>query len=141
VFDAVQAVALHGESRTTSSFKIDKKQLIRLYKRMKEINVIAKTVVRFASTFKAIMAGEIGTDIDEVVATINESMTYFEVAYITNNEVTADREIQLCIKVPAMIGVPRRQHTQTIPVTSDLLEPIGYPILFPEGSKGWGEGK
>ena len=65
-----------------------------------------------------------------VIATINETTSYLDVAQITSDAVTGNRIITFQRK-----GM---HCTSTIDCTDSMWEPFSYPLLFTHGERGWG---
>jgi hypothetical protein len=134
VFDAAHAVALHGQSRSTATFEIDEDILLRMFNELQQKNQLVQIVTEYAEQFQEALYGR-EDEGHEAIAYINENMAYFEVAYITNEQTSADRVIQVKL---------RREEGDsmvTIPVVSNMLEPLSYPLLNPYGELQWGAGK
>ena len=62
---------------------------------------------------------------------LNATTSHFDVASISSTEFSENRVLKIKRK-----GNPT---TSTIQVTDNKLEPLSYPLLFPNGENGWGE--
>ncbi len=66
-----------------------------------------------------------------VIARLNQQASYLEIAAITNSSSTGNKIIRFQLK--------NKPDTTHIQMTSELLEPLCYPLLFTRGEHGWGE--
>jgi len=95
--------------------------LTNIYEDMKDYNQLAQEIE---------LAGELLTSNEQLyennvpllIATINASVTFFEVAQITSDTETRNRIITYTLK--------HNNQQQAIPITDKLLEPLCYPLLF-----------
>ena len=78
----------------------------------------------------------IGTQLPQVVATLNEHAQYLEVAHITSDSETNNRVMYINIRGQAGMGKGQWTHHT---MKSPFVEPLCYPLLFPYGENGWGE--
>ena len=62
---------------------------------------------------------------------MNQQAQYLEVASITNSNATGNKIIRFQLK--------NKPNTTQINMTSEILEPLCYPLLFTRGEDGWGD--
>jgi len=132
-FDLPSEVQNHGASLNShvKSKKdcVDEGLLVRLFKRMKVINPIAKELSHFGAAAESLDFSN-GGPTPELYARLNHSVKYLEVAQITNVVERFNRVVTVRL---------RGGGGSTIPVVSSVLETICYPLFFNRGEVGWGE--
>jgi hypothetical protein len=139
VFDSKAALAGHAESRNTSLNPkydpISPEIALNLFQDMIEYNHFATSLHDFGSSenVQRILHGADCTKADQqtLVATINDHSDYFEIAAITSSQATGDKAIRF--KFAEDHG-----SSSEINGTSELMEPLCYPIFFCHGENGWG---
>jgi hypothetical protein len=106
--------------------RMDENLLLQLFCRLKEINPIAQELCGIGAA-----ADSVNLDDDnELYQRLNVSAQYLEVAQITNINERCNRVITVRL---------RGGGGSTIPLSSNVMEPISYPLLFNYGELGWGE--
>lgn len=93
-----------------------------IYNEIKHINFLCQEL-------QVIGHGVQSRNSTNLVAEINASINYFEVAQITSNFATGNR----CLRVK-LSGL---NQSSVIPITSKFLEPLSYPLFFPYAETGW----
>ena len=68
---------------------------------------------------------------NNLIADFNGRATYLEVAAITASNTRGNKVVRFQMK--------SKQHTTQISMTSELVEPLCYPLLFTKGEHGWGD--
>lgn len=124
IFDAKAALLQHKhEIPGAVEEHIDDNLLQLLYEELHRINYLCQEL-RSIGYYT-----ETESTSPNIVATINASLKYFEVAHITSDSVSGNR----CLRVE----LKHQRGTTTIKLTDGLMEPLCYPIFFSQGERGW----
>jgi hypothetical protein len=124
IFDAQAALLAHKNNIPGAvTGEIDNRILQNVYQELSQINYLCQEL-RDIGYFC-----ETASTSPNLIAEINASMTYFEVAHITSDSLTGNRCLRIALK--------NRPGTTTISLTDGLMEPLSYPIFFNRGEKGW----
>ena len=108
-------------------------------------NTVVQAIFRYLTVYNPIARNlkAIGTEIlhqDDrfldretpiLIARMNQQAQYLEVASITNSNATGNKIIRFQMK--------NKPNTTQINMTSEILEPLCYPLLFTRGEDGWGD--
>ena len=125
-FDAQAAMILHANSEPGTNGigteRVNDILLLQLFAEMMQHNPLCQELEQIGRHV-------VTTTDRNLLADINASMTYFEVAQITDDSPTGNRCIRIKLRGSAS--------TSTIQMTSGFLEPVSYPLFFPYGEKGW----
>lgn len=120
MFDAQAAMMAHANSTPGNNGignePIDDLKLMEIYNELKSKNYLCQELEQIGAH---VVANE---NTRNLMADINSSITYFEVASIVDDSVSANRIIRIKLKDAT--------YTSTIPLISGFLEPISYPIFF-----------
>jgi hypothetical protein len=128
IFDAQAAMLSHANLRNNGNNgigtdRIDESVLMQLYDDLRTKNYLCQELLQIG---QHVIFAERSR---HLIADINASITYFEVAQITDDAVSGNRILRIQLKDATS--------TSNIHLTSGFLEPISYPLLFPYGEKGW----
>jgi len=115
--------------------QVDEATLMELYEDLEANNPLFKAYAAIGSMADRLLL-QFGEDVppeqvNTILPQLNRATVEFDVSAITIDRMTGNRFFRVKVK-----GSPS---SCAIPSTSELFEPIGYPLLFPRGETGWGE--
>ena len=127
MFDAQAAMMAHANSAPGNNGigneRIDNERLMQIYTELQQKNYLCQELQQIGEHAHA------AENTRTLLADINQSITYFEVALIKDDSATGNR----CLRVKLRGAT----ETSNIQLTSGFLEPVSYPIFFPHGEMGW----
>jgi hypothetical protein len=115
----------HGLNSGRQAFRVEDEFLHRIYREQQQCNRIIQDCEQIGTLCRTTAYG----NMTELQASINVSTCIFDVAAIT--PCGNSGELTLTIQLKG------ETHTRTIKSTSEWLEPLSYPLLFPHGENGW----
>jgi hypothetical protein len=115
--------------------QVDEATLMELYEELQETNPLCRSYAAIGSMADRLLLqlGEAATleQVNTILPQLNRATVEFDVSAITIDRMTGNHFLRVTVK--------GSRASATIPSTSELFEPIGYPLLFPRGETGWGE--
>ena len=126
VFDSVSTVSVAAQKRN-----VNEEIVTQIFNYLLHHNPIARCIRTIGTSLLSDNDRLLDNQTHRLVATLNNNAAYLEVASITNANASGNKIIRFQLK--------NKPHTSTIDMTSEMLEPLCYPLLFTKGEDGWGE--
>ena len=131
-FDALQALQHHGASMNKESKfgeHVKASYLGRLFDELKQSNYLVQDCEQIGQEVTRLDPTADQRSVREVIAQLNTLTSAFDVAAITSDRTTGERTLTYKLK--------GHNKATCIPSSHRLMEPLSYPLLFPNGEDGW----
>ena len=132
-FDALEALQQHGASMNKESKfgeHVKSSFLQQLFEELKCSNYLVQDCEQIGQELTRLNPTADQSSARQVMAQLNTLTSALDVAAITSDRTTGERTLTYKLK--------GNNKATCIPSSHSLMEPLSYPLLFPNGEDGWG---